>query len=99
MYDCPLFHLVGHGQAEGHICGPATRITVLWSHVIMDSYSDHVIRRDIEALARGEVLRPANLRAYTALAEDPLAQPTLNEHAFKPFSLPERRSYGIRALR
>ena len=96
MYDCPVFHLVGHEQQEeatggecavlrlvGHrrqeedTCGPVVRATVVWHHVVMDAYSNNIIRRDVAALAREEALQPANLRVYAGLAVDLLAKPVI----------------------
>jgi len=74
LYNCPLFHLTGYRQCAKDTAGPAVRLVVAWSHVIQDAYSARILRRDIAALARGEKLKQANLRAYTALAEHPLAK-------------------------
>jgi len=71
----------------------------VWNHIISDAYSGKVIARDIAAWAGGAVIQTANVHAYSTLSEHPLARPVVDEHGFKPFVLPARRPYGIRALR
>lgn len=65
----------------------------------MDAYSARVLQRDIAALARNETVKAANLRAYIALADHPLAKPVALNHPFCQFSLPRRKSFSWRGIR
>jgi len=93
MYDRPLFRLVGHRKRAWHTAGPAVSVTVLWHHVISDGHSDDVVKRDINALVRGETLRQADLTGYHVCAMHPLAKPALQpvcSGVGDMFSLPRR---------
>jgi acyl-CoA synthetase (AMP-forming)/AMP-acid ligase II len=78
MYECPLFHIIGY-RKPNHSEGPAVSITVLWHHLISDAHSDDIVKRDINMLASGASLNPANLSAYAACSQHSLAKPTLSE--------------------
>mmetsp|Transcript_172704 Transcript_172704/g.553539 ORF Transcript_172704/g.553539 Transcript_172704/m.553539 type:complete len:1016 (-) Transcript_172704:503-3550(-) len=113
MYSRPLFHIVGHSEpilsgtrkvpfacsCLPHEHGPAVRMTVVWNHIIMDGFSEGILRRSIAKLAREKVLEPTNLRVYDALANHPLAMPVMKVHTFDKFSLPRRQACSLRHIR
>jgi acyl-CoA synthetase (AMP-forming)/AMP-acid ligase II len=95
MYDCPLFHIIAHRSRAWHRHGPAHRVTVVWHHIVMDTHSEQLIKRDILALLRGESLVDADLSLYHVVAQHSAAKPRTTPHPFNTFSLPRTASCSV----
>jgi hypothetical protein len=79
MYDRPLFHVIGHqGQKK---------LTIVWHHMIMDDYSEAVLREDVAAIIRGEQVEPPDLTMYSRIARHPLRAELTEPHLFQSFTL------------
>jgi hypothetical protein len=80
MYDRPLFHVIGHrGQKK---------LTVVWHHMIMDDFSEDILRKDISALMRGQHVQPPDLTMYTRIARHPVRAELPEQHpsrSIQPF--------------